>query len=62
MDLKVIDATVPLAQMFGYTTTLRSLTQGRGSSMMEFHHFARVPENIVKQIQEAQQPKEATRS
>jgi len=61
MDLKVIDATVPLAQMFGYTTTLRSLTQGRGSSMMEFHHFARVPDNIVKQIQESKQPKEATR-
>ena len=51
-DLKVIDALVPLAQMFGYTTSLRSLTQGRGSSVMEFHHYDRVPENIVKEIAE----------
>jgi elongation factor G len=47
---KIIVAKVPLAEMFGYATTLRSLTQGRGSFTMEFSHYQEVPENIAKEI------------
>jgi len=47
---KVIDALVPLAEMFGYTTTLRSMTQGRASSSMEFAHYAEVPRNVAEEI------------
>jgi elongation factor G len=47
---KVIDAQVPLAEMFGYTTTLRSMTQGRGSNTMEFDHYEEVPRNIAEEI------------
>jgi len=50
MGIKVIDAFVPLAEMFGYVTTLRSLTEGRGTSTMEFDHYAEVPANIAQQI------------
>jgi elongation factor G len=50
--IKVIDAKVPLAEMFGYVTTLRSLTQGRASSTMEFDHYAETPRNIAKTIEE----------
>ena len=54
---KVIDGFVPLSSMFGYATALRSLTQGRASSTMEFDHYAQVPKNveeeIVKQRQQA---------
>jgi len=49
-NLKVIDAKVPLAEMFGYATTLRSLTQGRGTFTMEFDHYDKVPENITQEI------------
>jgi elongation factor G len=52
-NLKVIDGLVPLASMFGYTTTLRSLTQGRASSTMEFDHYAEVPKNVEREIVEA---------
>ena len=48
--LQVIDATVPLAEMFGYATDLRGLTQGRGSFNMEFSHYAEVPRNIADKI------------
>ncbi len=48
--LKVVDAEVPLAEMFGYATTLRSMTQGRGSYTMEFDHYAQVPSNIAEGI------------
>jgi len=48
--IKVIDAKVPLAEMFGYVTTLRSLTQGRASFTMEFDHYAEVPHNISQII------------
>ncbi len=48
--IKVIDAKVPLATMFGYVTTLRSLTQGRASFTMEFDHYEEVPSNIAQQI------------
>jgi len=47
---KVIDATVPLATMFGYATALRSLTTGRGSFTMEFSHYEEVPEYLQKNI------------
>ncbi len=48
--LKIIDGKVPLAEMFGYATTLRSLTQGRGTFTMEFSHYEKVPENIAQTI------------
>ncbi len=48
--VKVIDAFVPLAEMFGYATGLRSMTQGRASYSMEFDHYAEVPRNILETI------------
>lgn len=48
--LKVIDAKVPLAEMFGYATGLRSMTQGRGSYTMEFDHYAEVPRHVAETI------------
>lgn len=47
---KVIDAKVPLAEMFGYATSLRSMTQGRAYFTMEFDYYAEVPKNIAEQI------------
>ena len=47
---KVVDAFVPLAEMFGYATSLRSLTQGRASYSMEFDHYEPVPSNVAKEI------------
>jgi elongation factor G len=47
---KVISAMVPLAEMFGYTTQLRSMTQGRGSNTMEFDHYEEVPHNVAEEI------------
>ena len=51
-SLKVIDAEVPLSEMFGYATKLRSMSQGRASYTMEFDHYAEVPENVAQQIME----------
>ncbi|MBU0596896.1 elongation factor G [Patescibacteria group bacterium] len=51
-QIKVVKATVPLSEMFGYTTDLRSMTQGRASSNMEFGHYAEVPKNIETEIVE----------
>jgi len=51
-NMKVVNAKVPLAEMFGYTTTLRSMTEGRGTSSMEFDHYAVVPQNVAKEIVE----------
>ncbi len=48
--VKVIDAEVPLASMFGYATQLRSMTQGRASYSMEFGHYAEVPRNTAEEI------------
>ena len=48
--VKVIDAEVPLASMFGYATQLRSMTQGRANSSMEFGHYAEVPKSVFEQI------------
>jgi elongation factor G len=47
---KVITAYVPLSEMFGYATQLRSITQGRASYSMEFDHYDNVPNNIAKEI------------
>jgi elongation factor G len=47
---KIVDAMVPLAEMFGYTTTLRSMTQGRASNSMEFDHYEEVPRNVAEEI------------
>ncbi len=47
---KEITAFVPLGEMFGYTTNLRSTTQGRASSSMELDHYAQVPANVAEQI------------
>ncbi len=52
-DLKVISAKVPLSEMFGYVTTLRSMTEGRGSASMEFDHYAIVPPNVATTIIES---------
>ena len=48
----VIKAEVPLSQMFGYVTDLRTLTSGRANSSMEFSHFAPVPSGLQKEIME----------
>ncbi|MDI6604414.1 MAG: elongation factor G [Thermoanaerobacteraceae bacterium] len=49
---KVIRAMVPLSEMFGYATDLRSKTQGRGTYTMQFHHYEEVPKSILEQILE----------
>jgi len=48
--LKVIRAEVPLAEMFGYSTSLRSATQGRATYTMEFKHYSEAPKNIAEAI------------
>jgi elongation factor G len=52
-DLKVIRAFVPLSEMFGYVTSLRSMSEGRGSANMEFDHYAVVPQNVAQTIIES---------
>ena len=52
-SIKVIDAEVPLAEMFGYATSLRSMTQGRASYSMEFKNYQEVPSNIAAQVVES---------
>ncbi len=47
---KVIDAEVPLSEMFGYATHVRSMSQGRASYTMQFEHYEEVPNNITKEI------------
>ncbi len=50
MGVKVIDAFVPLSEMFGYATDLRSRTQGRGNYTMQFDHYAEVPKSVAEKI------------
>jgi len=50
MESKIIDVKVPLSEMFGYATNLRSLTQGRGTFTMEFDHYEEVPANVAQEI------------
>jgi elongation factor G len=52
LNLKVVDSRVPLSEMFGYATSLRSLTEGRGTFNMEFDHYEPVPSNIAELIKE----------
>jgi len=47
---QVIRAKVPLAQMFGYVTSLRTITSGRASSTMEFSHYAETPRAIAEEV------------
>jgi len=47
---KIVDAFVPLSEMFGYSTDLRSMTQGRATYAMEFDHYEEVPQNVAKEI------------
>ncbi len=50
VGMKVIDASVPLSEMFGYATALRSLTEGRASFTMQFDRYEPVPSNIAQEI------------
>jgi len=52
MNIKVIDAKVPLSEMFGYATQLRSMTQGRANYSMEFLHYSEAPRNIAEKVME----------
>jgi elongation factor G len=47
---KVVKAKVPLSEMFGYVTQLRTITSGRATSTMEFSHFAEAPRNIADEV------------
>ncbi len=48
--VRVIESEIPLAELFGYSTTLRSMTQGRGTFNMEFSHYGIVPRNLAEEI------------
>jgi elongation factor G len=50
LQYKIISAKIPLAEMFGYATSLRSLTEGRGTFTMEFDYYEEVPQNIAQEI------------
>jgi elongation factor G len=50
--VRVVNALIPLSELFGYSTQLRSMTQGRGSFNMEFHQYNIVPDNVAKEIAE----------
>ncbi len=52
LNTKIVDAKVPLSEMFGYATSLRSLTEGRGTFTMEFDKYEEVPQNIAQEIVE----------
>jgi elongation factor G len=54
---RVVNATVPLSEMFGYSTSLRSMTQGRASYSMEFSHYGEVPNNVALTIVEGRSKK-----
>ncbi len=54
----IVNAKVPLSEMFGYTNTLRSMTQGRASMTMEFDHYEVVPPNVAADIKKARGVKE----
>ena len=49
-SIRIVDAHIPLSEMFGYSTTLRSMSQGRASFNMEFSHYEEVPRNVAEQI------------
>jgi elongation factor G len=56
-DAQVIKAIVPLAEMFGYATTIRSMTQGRAIYSMQFAHYSAVPKSVAEEIIEKTQSK-----
>ncbi|MDF1610998.1 MAG: elongation factor G [Stygiobacter sp.] len=58
-DAQVIRAMVPLAQMFGYATILRSMTQGRAIYSMQFSHYSEVPKSVAEEITEKAQVKKS---
>ncbi|MOA52509.1 Elongation factor G [compost metagenome] len=47
---QVIKALVPLSEMFGYVTQLRTITSGRATSTMEFDHFEEAPRNVTEEV------------
>jgi elongation factor G len=47
---QVVKAKVPLSQMFGYVTTLRTITSGRATSTMEFSHYSEAPRNVADEV------------
>jgi elongation factor G len=47
---QVVKAKVPLSEMFGYVTTLRTITSGRATSTMEFSHYAEAPKGITEEV------------
>ena len=49
-NTRIIKALVPLAETFGYTTDIRSMTQGRAAFSMEFDHYERVPASVADEI------------
>ena len=51
-NARVIDAMVPLANMFGYINTLRSMSQGRAQFTMQFHHYEQVPQAVAEEVRE----------
>jgi elongation factor G len=50
VGVKVIKAEVPLSEMFGYSTTLRSLSQGRATYTMEFKHYTEAPKSVAEAV------------
>ena len=54
---KIIRAEVPLSEMFGYSTTLRSMSQGRATYTMEFKHYSEAPRNVSEAIISARSTK-----
>ncbi|RQO32720.1 elongation factor G [Herminiimonas sp. KBW02] len=54
---KIIKAEVPLSEMFGYSTSLRSATQGRATYSMEFKHYSEAPKNVIDAIVTSKAPK-----
>ena len=47
---KVVKALVPLSEMFGYVTALRTMSSGRATSTMEFSHYAETPSNVSEEV------------
>jgi elongation factor G len=58
-DAQVIKSLVPLSEMFGYSTVLRSMTQGRAIYTMELDHYDETPKSVADQIVEKLRGKEA---
>ncbi|AFP76100.1 Elongation factor G [Mycoplasmoides gallisepticum CA06_2006.052-5-2P] len=59
-NVQVIKAKVPLSEMFGYATDLRSFTQGRGNYIMQFSHYAEAPKSVVEKVIEDKAKKNKT--